>query len=173
LFKFAKCQMSPNNILGAILIRENTLLPLDLAVETEAAFPGWRAVRNLDGYELGRKIQKANWNLFYLAGVIRTIAFGRAGQQTAHQAVRRILAKLKGQEFNCLEITGVIAKRFLGIPFLSVIANSRHIQEGLYLVSTEGLAPRVTAAAAPGSKLESGEKLHHAEVLVKQDAALA
>jgi hypothetical protein len=65
--------MSANNIVGTILIRENTPLPANLTVETEAMFPGWRSVRNLNGCELGRKIQKANWNFFYLADAIRTI----------------------------------------------------------------------------------------------------
>jgi hypothetical protein len=138
--------MSANSMSGTILIREHTLLPLDLAVATEAAFPGWRIVRNLDGYAFGREIQKANWNLFYLAGAVRTIAFGRARQQTVQQAVKRILAKGKGQGFNCLEITEVIAKRFLGIPFLCLTTNSRHIQESPYLVSIEGLASELRCA---------------------------
>jgi hypothetical protein len=168
VLKFKEAQMSANNIFGTILIRENTLLPVGLAVKTEGIFPGWRTVRNLDGYEFGREIQKANWNFFYLAGAIRTIAFGRAGQQTVQQAARRISAKLKGQEFNCLEITEVIAKRFLGIPFLCVTANSRHIQESPYLVPLEGFA----SGAALRNKLNSGERLHRGEVLVKQDAAL-
>ena len=160
--------MSGNNIFGTIFIRENTLLPADLAIKTEGVFPGWRTVRNLDGYELGREIQKANWNLFYLAGAVRTIAFGREGQKTGRRAIRRILAKLKGQEFNCLEITQVIAKRFLGIPFLSVTANSRHIQESPYLVPVEGLA----SGAVLRTKWNSSERLRGGEVLVKQDAAL-
>jgi hypothetical protein len=158
--------MSANNIVGTVLIRENTLLPANFAVGTEAVFPGWHAVRNLNGYELGRQIQKANWNLFYLAGAITTIAFGRETQKTVHRAMRRIMAKLKEGKFNSLEITGLIAKRFLGIPYLSVMANSRHIQESLYLVPFENRPPVVTAAVAPSEAPLLGE------VLAKQDAAL-
>lgn len=158
--------MSANNIVGTVLIRENTLLPANFAVETEASFPGWRAVINLNGHELGRKIQKANWNVFYLAGAITTIAFGRETKKTVHRAMRRIIAKLKKGKFNSLEITGLIAKQFLGIPYLSVMANSRHIQESLYLVPFENRSPAVTAAVAPS------EAPLPREVLAKQDAAL-
>jgi len=158
--------MSANNMLGTILIRENTLLPAGFAVETEVVFPGWRAVRNLDGYELGRKMQKANWNFFCLAGAIRTIVFGGEGQKTVHQAVSQILAKLNGKQFNSLEITAVVEKRFLGIPFLSVTANSRHIQESLYLVPIENRTSGMTVAVQPS------ETLYRGEVLAKQDAAL-
>jgi hypothetical protein len=141
-----------------------------LGGRNESSIPGWRAVSSLDGYELGRKLRKANWNFFYLAGAIRVSAFGRVGKKTLQQAARGILVKLKGKgkEFNSLEITGVIAKRFLGVPFLSVTANSRHIQESFYLVPVQGLASR---AALP-TKLNSSERLHRGEVLVKHDAAL-
>jgi hypothetical protein len=158
--------MSATNITGTILIREKTLLPASFAVQTEAAFPGWQAVRNLDGYELGRKMEQANWNFFCLAGAIRTIVFGGNGQKTVHQAVSQILTKLDGKQFNSLEITGVIEKRFLGIPFLSVTANSRHIQESVYLVPIDNRASRIAAALAPSVTL------HRGEVLAKQDAAL-
>jgi hypothetical protein len=40
--------MSANNTSGAILIRENTLLPTGLAVESEVFLPDWRVVKNLD-----------------------------------------------------------------------------------------------------------------------------
>jgi hypothetical protein len=60
-------------------------------------FPGWRSVRNLNGCELGRKIQKANWNFFYLADAIRTIVLGRQGQKTARRALGQIVAKLNGK----------------------------------------------------------------------------
>jgi hypothetical protein len=164
--------MSANNIVGTILIRENTPLPATLALETEAMFPGWRGVRNLGGYELGRKMQKANWNFFYLAGAIPTIAFGHEKQKTLHRAVRRILAKLKGKNFNCLEITAVIEKRFLGIPFVSVAANSRHLQESPYLVPVSGLAFTTTGAGAPATRPAASEIPHQGEVLARQDAVV-
>ncbi len=164
--------MADNNISGTVLIRENTVLPVDLGVGTELVFPGWRAVRNLDGYELGRTIQQANWNFFYLAGEIQAIALGRKGQKTGRQAVKRILRKLEGKQFNCLEITEIIEKRFLGFSFVSGTANSRHIQEGVYLVPIAGHTPGMAAAALPGTTLDGSERLHHGEVFTKQDAAL-
>lgn len=162
--------MSANNNSGTIFIREKTLLPAVLSIESEAFLPGWRAVRNLNGYELGRKIAQVRWSFFYLAGEMRTIVLGSEEEEVKRQAVRRTLGKLKGQRFNCLEITGVAAKHFLGIPFLSVTANFRHIQESVYLV--KGLVSGTTAAAAPGTQLNSSESSHHREVIPKQDEAL-
>jgi len=51
--------------------------------------------------------------------------------------VKRVLAKQEKQ-FNSLEITRVVSRRFLGIPFmLSIAAHSRHIQQGICLVPTK------------------------------------
>ena len=145
--------MEDINKFETVLIRENTVLPNDLSVDTEAVFPGWKAVRNLDGYELGRAIHEANWNFFYLAGEIHAIALGRKRQKTRLQAVKRIVSKLKGKQFNCLEITSLVQKRFLGFPFVSVSANSRHIQESVYLVPLAALKPGITAAAFPVNEI--------------------
>ena len=138
--------MPDTNRARTILIREDTPLPANLPIESEAFLPGWRAVRNLDGYELGRKIEEANWNFFYLAGEIGAIALGREGPGTLRRAVKRILAKQEGQKFNSLEVTEIISKRFLGIPFMSVTAHSRHIQQGIGLNLAKDLVSRIPAA---------------------------
>jgi hypothetical protein len=125
--------MPANATAGRLFIREDTILPGGLIIETETFLPGWRAVRNCDGYRLGRKIEEANWNFFYLAGEIRVIVLGREGPETLRRAVRSVVAKPEAQKFNSLEITGTRPRWFLGIPFVSVTANFRHIQQSLAL----------------------------------------
>jgi hypothetical protein len=161
--------MEDINKFETVLIRENTVLPADLAVDTEPVFPGWKTIRSLDGYEIGREIHKASWNFFYLAGKIHAVAFGDKGQKTRLQAVKRIIGKLKGKKFNCLEITSVVQKRFLGFPFVSVSANSRHIQESVYLVPLGALAPGIAAAAFSVNKLDSGDTVHQGQAFPKAD----
>jgi hypothetical protein len=130
---------------GSILVREGILFPPGVAVESEALFFGWKLIRNLDGYALGRIISKADWNFFYLAGEIRAIAFGRKGS-ASRSALKQILAKREGQNYNSLEITKITTKWFFGIPFLSIAANSRHIQKGLGLIPAR---KSVSAIPAP------------------------
>ena len=119
---------------GTILIKDGTFLPDALRFESEPCATGWRLVKNLDGYGLGRKIHEAGWTFFCLAGEIGTTVFGFDGQKTVRRAVKRILANLKLEKFNSLEITGVASKRFLGVPYASVSARSRHIQENVFLL---------------------------------------
>lgn len=102
-------------------------------IETEAVLPGWRAVRDCDGYRLGRKIEEAKWNFFYLAGDVKVIVFGRQGPESLRKAVQRIQAKPEARRFNSLEITGSRSRWFMGIPFVIVTAKFRHLQQGLTL----------------------------------------
>src|SRR6266851_8828436 len=154
-----------------ILIRENTPLAANLPIESEPFLLGWRVVKNLDRSALARNIDGANWNFFYLAGEIRATVLGRDRPGTLRRAVKCVLAKQEGQKFNSLEITKVVSKRFLGIPFMSVTAHSRHLQQGIGLVPAKDFVLRMPAAA-PESRLGSGGEQHHGEMATKQYTAL-
>src|SRR6266567_7557862 len=164
--------MSSINRTGTVFIREDTRLPTTLAIESEAFLPGWRVVKNLDRQALTREVEGANWNFFYMPGEIRATVVGRDRPGTMRRAVKCVLAKQEGQKFNSLEITKVVSKRFLGIPFMSVTGHSRHIQQGVGLVSAKDFVLRMLAAEAPESALGSGGERHHGEVATKQYVAL-
>src|SRR6266478_4811934 len=138
--------MSSINRTRTVFIREDTQLPATLAIESEAFLPGWRVVKNLDRQAVTREVEGANWNFFYLAGEMRATVLGRDRSGTLRRAVKCVLAKQEGQKFNSLEITKVVSKRFLGIPFMSVAAHSRHIQQGIGLVPAKDFVLRIPAA---------------------------
>src|SRR5258707_9162256 len=140
--------MSCINRTRTIFIREGAPLPTTLAIESEAFLPGWRVVKNLDRQALTREVEGAHWNFFYLAGEMRATVFGREGLGALRRAVKGVLAKQEGQKFNSLEITKVVSKRFLGIPFISVTAHFRHIQQGIGLVPAKDFVLRMPAAVA-------------------------
>jgi len=124
----------PNTIeAGTILIKQGALLPGALQFESEPYARGWRLVKGLDGYALARRILDAGWTFFYMAGEIKATILGFDEPKARRKAIEQVLAQLKSEKCNSLEITEVDSKRFLGLPYASVIAHSRHIQEGLVL----------------------------------------
>ncbi len=133
---------------GTILVKEGTLLPDALRLGSEPYTAGWKLVKNLHGYGLDRKAHEAGWTFFYLAGEIKTTVLGFDGQKTVRRAVKQILASLKSDKFNSLEITGVASKRFLGVPYVTVSAHSRHIQESVFLFRAKDLQERDRARLA-------------------------
>jgi hypothetical protein len=119
---------------GKILVREGTEFPRAVRPQSEPYAAGWRLVDNLDGYQLGRQIQDAGWTFFCQAGGLKAMAFGMDEQKTVRRAVERILAQVKSEEFNSLEITRIVHRRLLGVlPYASVSARSRHVQESVFL----------------------------------------
>ena len=68
---------------------------------------------------------------------LKSTAFGLNAERKARRAVARILAQPPPKLFNSLAITEVTSKRFLGVPYVCVRAQSRHIQESLFLFSPE------------------------------------
>ncbi len=118
---------------GALLIADRAILPESMRIETEPYAYGWRWVKNFDLSVFNQIISQAGWNFFYIAGAIETSAFGSDERKTTRKAIKQVLAKLKSKNFNCLEITQVMTKRSLGMPYISVSAHSRHIQKSIQL----------------------------------------
>ena len=118
---------------GVLLIADGATLPASMRIETEPYAYGWRLVKNFDLNAFNQTIIQAGWNFFYIAGAIETSVFGSDEKKTTRKAITQVLAKLRSKSFNCLEITEVMTKRSLGIPYVSVSAHSRHIQKSIVL----------------------------------------
>ena len=124
-----------------ILIEEGVRLLDSLRLESAPYSNGWRLVKDLDGYGLDRKIREVGWTFFYLAQ-IKASVFGFDREKAARRALDRVLANVKSDNFNSLEISQVAAKRFLGLPYVTVFAHARHIQESMFLLHDKRLAKR-------------------------------
>ena len=118
---------------GTILIEDRPLMTRTLDIESEPYVGNWSLVRSLNGFDLGRKIHAAGWNFFFMAGNARTRFLGRVEARNVRKALMRILARTSDQNFNCLEVTGITTHHFLGVPYTSVSAHRRHIQQGCRL----------------------------------------
>ena len=121
---------------GAILIKKGTPLPEPLRLGTDSQAKGWASVTNtLDTHELERKLSTGGWTFFYIAGAIRTTVFGFDRAKMIHAALKHLLASVKLQKCNCLEIDDITTRSFLGMPYLSVSAHTRNIQKGVLFAS--------------------------------------
>ena len=154
--------MSHEITTGAILIQDHALLPSGLRFESEPCVPGWRLVNNLDCHGLDREIQKSGWIFFCLAGVMKASVFGMDAQKMMRRAIVHILASLKSEKFNSLEITQVDSEHSLRFPlvrFVTVSAQSRHIQESLFHFRAQELPQlkRLGEVPGPSTNIVSGQ----------------
>jgi len=133
---------------GTILMKEGTLLPEGLQLESEPFSKRWKLVQNLDARGLDRKIHEAGWTLFFMAHEVNATAIGSELKNTTRRAVRRAIAHIKSDRLNCLEITQLAAKRFLGHWRVNLTAHPRHIQESMFLFRTKEATERDRAQLA-------------------------
>src|SRR5438128_12504541 len=134
--------MTPKVQVGTILIEKRPLIAQVLGLERERYSGNWSVIKGLDGFSLDRKLHTAGSNPFFIATEVKVIIFGAIGATNIHSALKRILEKVRQQNFNCFEVTGIVAKRFLGVPYATVSGHSRHIQQSCVL---DGVQERRTA----------------------------
>lgn len=111
--------MSEFRLRSAKILRIPQLcIPEPLGTDSEAM--GWASVTNkLDSHELELKLSISGWTFFYMAGAMRTTAFGFDRAKAIHSALKSLLAH-----------------KFLEMPYVSVSGHSRNIQRGVLFAAT-------------------------------------
>ena len=145
--------MPPTVQVGTILMKQWPGITQLLNLESEPCSGEWNLLKVPDGFILDRKIHAAGWTFFFLAAEVKVMFFGSLGAAKIRNALRRILEKVKSQHFNGLEVTEIVARRFLGVPYVTVSAHSRHMQQSCYLDSAE--ARRTILHDANGPEVKS------------------
>ena len=125
--------MPPSIQVGTVLINDSPLITQLFGLDSEACGADWSVVMKLDGFALDRKIHAAGWNFFFMAPEVKAMFFGAVGAKKVHNALIRILAKVKRQHFNGLEVTGIVGRHFLGVPYTTISVHARHIQQSCRL----------------------------------------
>lgn len=125
----------PNHIqTGTIMVQPSESLR-SLGIESEPYCENWESLGVRESSGLDRKLRDSGWKLFYMADELKTAVPAWGGQKTLRRGIKRLLSQTRLQHFNCLELTHVSRKRFLGIPYVSIAAHSRHFQQGSQIQS--------------------------------------
>jgi len=137
--------------LGTMLIADGTRTPKSVLLGTERYSPGWSSITESTSSQLDRELEKAGWTFFYMAGEIRASGCGFDVQSRKGRAVDRLIDAVKHESCNCLEITEVKQRSFLGLPYTTLVAHARHIQKShsFYDLSDLPCEGPVPAAQSP------------------------
>jgi hypothetical protein len=155
---------------GSVFIRRGTFTPEILELESEEAGDGWDRVRNSEAGGLDLALRGVGWHMIYIADRVHGFAFGPIGQNTIRTAAGSLLRKLRPQMFNSVEIIGVTAHHFAGVPYVHVIGCARHIQQSGEIASFVTRRNEITRTARQfrvASFLESAPTVH---VIKKEQA---
>ena len=113
---------------GTLLIQDGTLLPDSMHLTSMRCSQSWTSATNFDCTQMEGQLRQAGWTFFFMAGRIRTSAFGFDVEKRLRTAVRRATEAVQSMSCNCVEITAVATRSFLGLPYVSLSVQPRHIQ---------------------------------------------
>jgi hypothetical protein len=115
---------------GSILVEEGTRLPKSLREPGESNSNGWAAVKGAR-CSVEKTIHEAGWTFFFMAGEIKATVFGFDRDKALRAAFKRLIVDVKSQHCNGIEITQIIDGSFCRLPYVSVSAHARHLQNGM------------------------------------------
>ena len=118
-----------------------------LGIVSEPYVGHWKSLGVLESSGLGSKVLTSGWKFFYMAGELRALVPAWGGQNTLARGIKRLLAQTGLEHFNCLEVTEIVRKHFIGIPYVSISAHSRHIQAGSQMQSVQQRAESCAVAS--------------------------
>lgn len=121
---------------GSILVEGGTHLPDSLLLQGQPDSNGW-APLNGGRSAFEKEVRQTGWTFFFMAGEIEATVFGFDKQKTLRAALKRLIANVKSQHCNSIEITHAASKSFLKVPYLRVSAHARHLQKGMVFSSPE------------------------------------
>lgn len=117
---------------GTLLIERNSPRPECFHLAGQPGSQSWAQVAHeLSPHDLEKTLASNAWTFFYLAGEIRATAFGFNPDNRMATVLKRLAGMAVEQRCNCLEIDRVAPGSFLGVPYLSVSAHTRHVQKGM------------------------------------------
>lgn len=138
--------MSTDMMAGTLLMRDGTFLPKTLLIQSAPYCEAWRELKGIDTYTLDREARSSGWNLFFVAGELRTSVFGES-KASVRRGTERLANRVSSSHFNCVQIGRILRRRFLGIPYLSFSAYAFHIQDnrslGVSLAAPVSLVTRM------------------------------
>jgi hypothetical protein len=127
---------------GSIWVLDGGHLPPSLRLQSHSRPDGWVGVEG-DRLSFEKAAQNAGWTLFFMAGEIEVNVLGSDPEKADRAAFERLIARVRSQQCNCIEITRMRRRSFLGVPYVTVSAHVRHLQKGFRFFATEADSVRV------------------------------
>lgn len=116
------------------MMRDGILLPESAQIESCRYSNAWRSLTGTDSFAFDQKLSAGGLHLFFLAGKLQVLEPGRGAFAVRH-GVKRILARARKLDVNCMQLTGIKPIQICGFPCIEIRADSFHIQAGRTLQS--------------------------------------
>lgn len=134
---------------GTLLIERDAPSPSFFHLRDDANPRTWMsATHSFNPQELAAALTAGGWTFFYMANVIRKRAFGFDRARMTRTALSGVLASVRAQGCNSVQVDRVASGSCLGLSWVDVAAHARHIQKGAFFTGRWG--DRIWSTGCPG-----------------------
>lgn len=117
---------------GNLYMERDAPRPRVFQAQDDAHQSGWVPVKlNTTSRELDTELSKFGWTFFFMANVIRKSALAVDRDKGITAALKRVIAQVREDGCNSLQIEAIEAHSWFGISRVTVSAHPRHLQKGL------------------------------------------
>jgi hypothetical protein len=125
--------MAANLQVGSKLVELGIALPQVLEENSTKFLDNWRVMMSISRETLFNQVAASGWNIFFIADRLNTVSIGINRDHALQRGVRQLAARVRSESYNCLEVTEIKTRHFMGIPYLYIAADMLHIQQGFML----------------------------------------
>jgi len=116
---------------GSKLVEQGASLPRELELTSEKFGKYWHVAASRGAFF--DQVAASGWHLFFIAERLNTVSVGINREDAIRRGVERLAARVRAASFNCMEVTEITNRQFLGIPYVFIAADMLHIQRGFIL----------------------------------------
>jgi hypothetical protein len=113
---------------GTLLIADGSEMPQLALVHTEPYSIGWSAMTDTSAERLSKDVERSGWTFFYMSEGVHATGWG-LNEERVRRAMAQVIDAGERQKCNCLEVTRMEDRSFLGFPYTNISVRARHIQK--------------------------------------------
>jgi hypothetical protein len=117
---------------GSVLIKSDARLPEAVPFASKQ-YGRWKVLTDADGFAVERTLSRVGWHFFFVVPEISFSALSFHPGKALRAALKTVFAAVETQGLNALEIVEITPKRFLGVNYVRVVAQPRHIKGSPFL----------------------------------------
>ena len=121
---------------SSVLIKSDACLPEAVSFESKQ-YGRWKVLTEDDGFAVERTLSSVGWHFFFVVPEISFSALSVHPGKALRAALKKVFSAVEAQDLNALEIVEITRKSFLGLNYVRVEAQPRHIKGSPFLRDLE------------------------------------
>ena len=114
---------------GTMFLQSGTDIPESVSVDHSHSTKGWASIESSISRQFRQDLHSAGWTFFNMGVEIEVTVVGFNKQKLEDRAAQKLIDIVKSQDYNCVQVTQIRNKGWLGTTTLTLNAQARQVQK--------------------------------------------